>query len=71
MKYFKFSHAHLGDLGNLVLIKDTGEGAGFRIVATPSLVSLYSWPMYGGHEVFEDHFKSVEDAVAYSIKEML
>ena len=61
----KFDSAELLADGKLRLYKNTGEESGYVIFVEPaSRVQLWSIPMYGGEERFEDDFETIEQAVA-------
>lgn len=49
----------------LVLAQSTGEGSGYAIYKHPesSLYELFSRPLYGGEESFDDCFPSIEECV--------
>jgi hypothetical protein len=60
-----FDSAELLADGKLRLYKHTGEESGYVIfVEQNSKVQLWSIPMYGGEECFEDDFETIEEAVA-------
>lgn len=49
----------------LILQQSTGDGSGYAIYKHPESCwyELFSWPMYGGEERFEDIFSSIEECI--------